>query len=181
LGSGPAPSDSGSTVDPLRYDCTYPSSSGSCQNVGITHGYSGGNTLNFLYSAKPYCDTSVSAQSATGCEAGAKYNNLPPSATSQDPLYILVPLGFKPSGLQCAEQSNCIDHPATMDLSRLSPVLDPILHTTPAQLTNAPLSPHSHFIDNRTTTCRNGGTSSSSASPARPPTARPKPRGATAR
>lgn len=148
-GSGPAPSNSGPTVDPLRYDCTYPSATGGCDHVGITHGYYDGSTLDFLYTARYYCDTTVSAKSSTGCEAGAKYNKLPPSANSQDPLYILVPLGFSPSGLQCATKGNCIDHPGTMDLSRLSSVLDPILHTTPSQLDNAPLAPHSHFITTR--------------------------------
>ena len=148
-GSGPAPSNSGPTADPLRYDCTYPSSSGGCQGVGLTHGYYDGSTLDFLYTANYYCDTSVSAKSATGCEAGASYNHLPPAATSQDPLYILVPLGFSPPGLQCAKQGNCIDHPGSMDLSRLSSVLDPILHTTPGELDNAMLAPHSHFITTR--------------------------------
>lgn len=148
-GSGPAPGDSGPAIDPLRFDCTYPSSSGSCQHVGLTHGYYHGKTLDFLYSADYYCDTSVAAKSATGCEAGASYNHLPPDATSQDPLYILVPLGFHPAGLQCAKQGNCIDHPGSMDLSRLAPVLDPVLHTTPAELANAALSPHSHFISDR--------------------------------
>lgn len=148
-GSASAPADTGATVDPLRYDCTYPSSTGGCDHVGLTHGYYGGSTLNFLYSANYYCDTTVSAKSSTGCEAGAKYSKLPPSATSQDPLYILVPLGFSPPGLQCATKGSCIDHPGTMDLSRLSSVLDPILHTTPSQLDNAPLAPHSHFITTR--------------------------------
>ncbi len=148
-GSGPAPSDAGATVDPLRYDCTYPSASGGCNHVGLTHGYYNGSTLDFLYTANYYCDTSVSAKSSTGCEAGAKYNKLPPGASSQDPLYILVPLGFTPSGLQCAKMGNCIDHPATTDLSRLASTLDPLLHTTPAQLDNVPLSPHDHFITTR--------------------------------
>jgi hypothetical protein len=148
-GSGPAPSDSGPTVDPLRYDCTYPSAGGGCDHVGLTHGYYNGSTVNFLYTANYYCDTSVSAASSTGCEAGAKYTKLPPSATSQDPLYILVPIGFTPSGLQCAEKGNCIDHPDATDLSRLASTLDPLLHTTPSQLDNVPLSPHDHFITTR--------------------------------
>lgn len=150
-GSGPAPSDTGATADPLKYDCTYPRASGNCQNVGLTHSYYDGHTLDFLYTANFYCDTSVSSKAATGCEAGAKYTSLPPNATSQDPVYIVVPLGFTPTGapLHCATKGDCIDHPGTMDLTRLASKLDPILHTTPAQLTNAALSPHSHFIDNR--------------------------------
>jgi hypothetical protein len=148
-GSGPAPSDTGAGVDPLRYDCTYPTPNGGCDHVGLTHGYYDGNTVNFLYTANYYCDQSVTAHSSTGCEAGAKYNRLPPDATSQDTLYILVPLGFSPPGLQCAVKGNCIDHPATTDLTRLSGTLDPLLHTTPAELDNVPLSPHDHFITTR--------------------------------
>lgn len=152
-GSGTAPPDAGATVDPLKYDCTYPSGPSNCQNVGLTHGYYDGSTTAFLYTANFYCDPGVSSQAVTGCEAGAKYTQLPPHAASQDPVYIVVPLGFTPTGTspQCATPGNCIDHPGSMDLTRLAPALDPILHTTPAQLANAPLSPHSHFIDDRNT------------------------------
>lgn len=150
-GSGAAPSDTGATVDPLKNDCTYPQASGNCQNVGLTHGYYDGSTVDFLYTANFYCDNGVSSKATTGCEAGAKYTKLPPDAKSQDPIYIVVPLGFTPAGTQpqCAMPGNCIDHPASMDLSRLASTLDPILHTTPDQLANAPGAPHSHFIDDR--------------------------------
>ncbi len=148
-GSGPAPSDSGPTVDPLKYDCTYPSSTGGCDHVGITHDFFDGNTVTAFYTANYWCDSSVSASSSSGCEVGASYKRLPPDATSQDNLYILVPLGFNPPGLQCAKVGNCIDHPATMDLTRIASTLDPLLHTKPAQLRDVPLSPHDHFITSR--------------------------------
>ncbi|MGH9069078.1 MAG: hypothetical protein ACRD0J_16570 [Acidimicrobiales bacterium] len=153
-GSGAAPSNSGAPYDPLAYDCTHPSSGPSgCDNVGLTHGYYGNHVVDFLYTANFYCDHSVTSHAATGCEAGKTYSHLPPGATSQDTLYIPVPLGFAPTqGLQCPMSGNCIDHPHTIDLSALYPVLKqfPALHLTSAsQLDNAPLTPHSHVIYNR--------------------------------
>lgn len=147
--TGPASEGSGAAVDPLANDCR---SMGSCSDtgVGLTQGYLGQSTVNFLYSENYFCDKSVSAKSSTGCEAGAAYGKLPPGTSSDsqtDPLYIITPL-FKPepAGLQCPTQGYCIDHPATIDLSRLAPKLDPILGTTASQLQNAPGSPHSHIV-----------------------------------
>ncbi|MGH9103933.1 MAG: hypothetical protein ACRDYD_13275, partial [Acidimicrobiales bacterium] len=60
--------------------------------------------------------------------------------------YIPVPIGFTPAYLQCPAASPCIDHPTTIDLSRLSSVLDPILGTTPAQLQDTKLPGHDHLI-----------------------------------
>lgn len=151
-GSGPTPPDLGAPDDPLRYDCVTPSSGPvGCQNVGLTHAYYDAHTINFLYTANFYCDTAVSSKATTGCEGGKKYTKLPPGAKSQDPLYIPVPLGFKPKqGIQCPMSGNCVDHPGSMDLSALYPVLKPILHLTSAsQLNDAPLSPHSHVIYDR--------------------------------
>lgn len=151
-GSGATSSNSGAPLDPLRYDCTHPTSGpAGCQHLGLTHGYYDGHVVNFLYTANFWCDHSVTSKAKTGCEAGATYNHLPPDATSQDTLYIPTPLGFTPSqGLQCPTSGNCIDHPSTVDVSALYPVLKPLLHLTSAsQLDNAALSPHSHVIYTR--------------------------------
>lgn len=150
-GSGAVPPNSGAPDDPLKYDCTDPSSGPSgCDNVGLTHGYYDDHVVNFLYSANFWCDHSLASKASTGCEAGTTYSHLPPDAASQDSLYIAVPLGFTPSqGLQCPMSGDCIDHPASMDVSALSSVLDPILHTTPTELDNAATSPHSHVIYTR--------------------------------
>lgn len=151
-GSGPTPPDSGTPQDPLSYDCVAPSSGpAGCQNVGLTHAYYHNHAINFLYTANFYCDTAVASKATTGCEGGKNYTKLPPGAKSQDPVYVPVPLGFKPQqGLQCPTSGNCIDHPASMDLSALYPVLKPLLHLTSAsQLNNAPLSAHSHVIYDR--------------------------------
>ncbi len=43
----------------------------------------------------------------------------PDPASSFDPLYVVVPLGFTPpkNTLQCPVAGHCIDHPGTIDLS----------------------------------------------------------------
>lgn len=151
-GSAAAPGNAGAPLDPLKYDCSSPASGPTgCQNVGIAHAYFHNHPVNFLYTANFFCDTAVASKDSNGCEGGLTYKNLPPDAQSQDPLYIPVPLGFKPSqGLQCPVAGNCVDHPATIDLSALYPVLKPILHlTSPNQLNSAPLTPHAHMIFNR--------------------------------
>ncbi|MGH8888173.1 MAG: cell wall-binding repeat-containing protein [Acidothermaceae bacterium] len=163
-GSGPAPTDGGAPQDPLQYDCTTPGGVSTptdtqlapCQNVGLTHGYFGNHDVNFLYTANFFCDNSVASNATTGCEAGTTYTKLPPDATSQDPLYIPVPLGFTPSeGLQCPVSGNCIDHPTTVDTSALFPTLQALGVaqklgiTSASQLNNAPLNMHSHVIYDR--------------------------------
>src|SRR5579875_4182619 len=48
-GSGLTPPNTGTPIDPLRYDCATPSSGPSgCQNVGLTHGYYDNHVVNFL-------------------------------------------------------------------------------------------------------------------------------------
>ncbi|MGH9064954.1 MAG: hypothetical protein ACRD0L_13465 [Acidimicrobiales bacterium] len=142
----------GTTFTNLKNDCTENAGS-TCENVGITHDWINGQNVDALYSQNFFCDRSVSSKDANGCEAGAGYKALPPgvsSATFTDPLYIPVPL-FKPapSYLQCQAGKTCIDHPSSIDLSRLSSVLDPILGTTPSQLASTPLPGHDHIITTR--------------------------------
>ncbi len=148
-GSGRQPLYRGFTHDPMRYDCTL--GGPDCQGVGVTHGWysapgsTRGTNVDFLYTARSYCDRAISSHAPTGCEAGAAAKKLPPGATSQDPLYIIVPLGFSPAGLQCYAPGRCIDHPGNMDLSRLASTLG----KSPQSLYDAPLSPHDHIITNR--------------------------------
>src|SRR5262249_23637377 len=54
-------------------------------------------------------------------------------------LYVMTPMGFTPptSTLHCPIAGNCINHPSTIDLSRL---LGP-------GAANAPLPVHSHVVD----------------------------------
>jgi hypothetical protein len=118
---------------------------------GMTGAFMFGQTKNFTYTQGFFCDTTVSASSSSKCEAGADYVH--PPAANFDPLYITVPLGFSvPMNMQeCPAGLVCVDHPGTIDLSRLEPALKPLYpQLTNAQLTaalrNAPVPGHDHFI-----------------------------------
>jgi hypothetical protein len=121
---------------------------------GMTIANYDGVPLDFTYSKGFVCDTSVASTATSKCEAGATYNSLPPAANHQDPLYITVPLGFtEPMNmLQCPDTLVCVDHPGTIDLTRLEPALKPLYpQLTDAQLTaalmNFAVPGHDHFID----------------------------------
>ena len=93
----------------------------------------------------------MKSAASSGCEAGANYNKAPSSQT--DPLYITVPLGFNvPMNMeQCPTGLICVDHPGTIDMTRLEPALKPLYpKLTNAQLTaalkNTEVPGHSHFI-----------------------------------
>ena len=133
-------------ANPLQYPCTV--NSPSCNSVGTTTGFYNGNTVNFLYTQQFYCDTSVSSQAPSGCEAGAPANNLPPGVSSAqftDPLYIPVPLGFTPTQqLQCPANVNCIDHPNNIDLSRIAAALPG--NPSPSSVADAMLPGHDHVV-----------------------------------
>lgn len=124
---------------------------------GMTRAFFNGQAVPFTYTHGFYCDRSVSSSATTGCEAGANFK-VPP-AKDFDPLFITVPLGFtQPNNMiDCPGYRICVDHPATIDLSRLEPALKPLYPTlTNAQLTaalkNFAVPSHDHFV-----TTRNGG------------------------
>jgi hypothetical protein len=125
-------------------------------DFGMTHAFFHGHSARFTYSHGYFCDTSVSAQSSTKCEVGQKWNHAP--SAQHDPLFITVPLGFKPKKMvDCPANLTCVDHPMTVDMTRLEPALKPLYpQFTDAQLTDALknfMTPgHDHFI-----TTKNGG------------------------
>ncbi|MHB8380177.1 MAG: hypothetical protein ACYDB2_09745 [Acidimicrobiales bacterium] len=118
---------------------------------GMTKSFINGGTVSFTYSKGYYCDRSVTSGASSGCEAGAAFK-VPPAAKF-DPLYITVPLGFTvPSmSMECPSALVCVDHPGTIDLSRLEPALKALYpQFTVAQLTaalkNFATPGHEHFI-----------------------------------
>ena len=124
---------------------------------GMTKSFFNGGTVSFTYSKGYYCDKSVTSGATSGCEAGANFK-VPP-ASSFDPLYITVPLGFSVpmASMECPSTLVCVDHPGTIDLSRLEPDLKALYpNLTAAQLTaalrNSATPGHEHFI-----TTQNGG------------------------
>jgi hypothetical protein len=80
---------------------------------GATSDFEQGYLLQDVYSRGFYCDTTIPAKSATGCEVGTSYK-VPP-AKNFDPLYINVP----PMSMQCPTGLTCVDHPATIDLTAI--------------------------------------------------------------
>lgn len=117
---------------------------------GMTSTFFNGKVETFRYTHGFFCDTSVSSQASSGCEAGANFKT--PPAKSFDPLYITVPLGFTETmGMDCPDKLVCVDHPGTIDLSRLEPALKPLYpQYTDAQLSaaleNYATPEHQHFI-----------------------------------
>jgi hypothetical protein len=86
-------------------------------HVGFTKGWYDGHTVKFFYSKNFTCQSPPASKASTACEAGSDYTQTP--ASTFDPLYVVVPLGFTPpkATLQCPVAGHCIDHPSTIDLS----------------------------------------------------------------
>ena len=103
---------------------------------GMTESFFQHQTLPFTYTKGFFCDTSVASSASSGCEVGQSYNR--PPAPQFDPLYITVPLGFNVPMQQCPAGLVCVDHPGTVDLTRLESALKPLYpQLTDAQLTAA--------------------------------------------
>jgi hypothetical protein len=115
---------------------------------GMTAGAMSGHASSFTYSHGYFCDTGVASSAATGCEVGADAKKAP--AGHSDPLFITVPLGFSAPMQDCPSNLVCVDHPMTMDLTRLATALAPLYKTTPAKLApalkNFPTPGHDHLI-----------------------------------
>ena len=139
-----------------------PPSNGVAKGVGInqfgmTASFFNGGTVNFNYTFGFYCDRTIPAASSSGCEVGANY--VKPPQSDFDPLIITVPLGFNEpmNMLECPSGLVCVDHPGTLDLTRIEPALKPLYpNLSNAALTDALknfVTPgHDHFI-----TTTNGG------------------------
>jgi hypothetical protein len=104
--------------------------------TGFTNGWYNGHTVRFFYSKNFSCAAPPASKASSKCEAGSDYTQTP--ASTFDPLYVVVPLGFTPpkSTLQCPVAGHCIDHPSTVDLSA-------VLGAGTADL---PLPAHSHIV-----------------------------------
>jgi hypothetical protein len=109
---------------------------------GFTDGWLAGRTVRFSYHKPFFCAESAEdgqpIGSSTGCEVGSDGTE-DPRGGNIPTLYVMTPLGFRPdeSTLQCPVVGSCINHPSTIDLSRL---FGP-------STANAPLPAHSHIVD----------------------------------
>ena len=90
--------------------------SSSGHHRGFTKGFYDGRTVHFYYSKNFSCKQPPASKAFSKCEGGTNYTQTP--ASTFDPLYVIVPLGFTPPKrtLQC-QTGNCIDHPRYIDLS----------------------------------------------------------------
>jgi hypothetical protein len=121
---------------------------------GLTKAFFRGHATRFTYTKGFFCDRRVSSAASSKCEAGARWKHAP--NRQHDPLYITVPLGFTvpAMSMECPNGLVCVDHPGTIDLSRLEPALKPLYPTlTDAQLTaalkNYGTPGHQHYITDR--------------------------------
>lgn len=110
---------------------------------GTTPGWFDGRTVTFFYHTNNFfCRTPVAdgmpVGSTSGCEVGSD-GTVDPRPGPKPDLFVMTPVGFRPdaSTLHCPIVGQCINHPSTIDLSRLF---------GPGSA-NAPLPAHSHIID----------------------------------
>ena len=147
----------GASIDNLNNDCG--ATAPNCENIGTSHDWIDGQDVVALYSEQFFCDTTVTSGATTGCEGGAPPKAVPPGVADPtapsvtqtngniDPLYVPTPIYASPAVAytQCPAVIVCIDHPATIDLSRLSSALG----APPAALANVPLPSHDHLLTTR--------------------------------
>jgi hypothetical protein len=103
---------------------------------GFTAGWLNGETVQFFYTRDFFCEPPPSSGAPSQCEVGED-GETDPRPGPIPTLYVMTPLGFRPdvSTLQCPIVGNCINHPSTIDLSRIGGPAD------------APLPAHSHIIN----------------------------------
>jgi hypothetical protein len=107
-------------------------------DVGFTDGWQNGKTVSFFYTKQFFCSDGPPSGAPSGCEVGED-GTADPRPGPIPVLYVMTPTGFRPpeSTLQCPTIGHCIDHPSTIDLSR---VFGP-------GFADVPLPAHSHIID----------------------------------
>lgn len=110
--------------------------------VGTTAGWLNGKTVTFFYNQPFDCPGPLDDGGAIGAESGCALGAAaaePPRGGNSPVVYVTVPLFADTDGitLHCPEAGNCINHPTTMDLSRVFG----------AGSENALLPPHSHVVD----------------------------------
>jgi len=92
-----------------------------CINIGFTEAWLNGQTVDLGYSHDFFCQEPPASAAASDCEAGSQARVQPPSGEVGAPVWVLIPKGFTPdpSTLHCPQAGMCIDHPDTIDLSRV--------------------------------------------------------------
>lgn len=104
---------------------------------GTTPGWFDGETVTFFYHKDFFCKEPPASGATTDCEIGEEPQVRPRPGANLPVLYVMTPLGFDPGNLQCPTVGDCINHPSTIDASRVFG----------AGAENIPLPAHSHIID----------------------------------
>ena len=92
-----------------------------CIDIGFTDAWFNGGTVQLEYSHDFFCAAPPKSAGSSKCEAGEPAITAPPSGPVVSEVYLLIPIGFTPpvSTLHCPVDGRCIDHPDTIDVSRL--------------------------------------------------------------
>lgn len=106
--------------------------------TGTTAGWLDGRTVEFFYNKDYFCAQPPASGAPSGCELGEEPTR-PPRSGNIPVVYVMTPLGFTPSTstLHCPVAGECINHPSTIDASRVFG----------AGAESIPLPPHSHVVD----------------------------------
>jgi hypothetical protein len=110
--------------------------------IGTTAGWFQGETVTFFYNRDFDCPLPVADGGMVGSDSGCALGSaaaMPPRGGNDPVVYVTVPLFEDTDGiaLHCPVAGDCINHPSTMDLSRVFG----------AGTENAALPPHSHVVD----------------------------------
>ena len=103
---------------------------------GFTGGWLDGQTVQFFYTREFFCEPPPASGAPSQCEVGED-GSTDPRPGHIPTLFVMTPLGFRPADatLHCPIVGSCINHPSTIDLSRIGGPAD------------APLPAHSHIIN----------------------------------
>ena len=103
---------------------------------GFTAGWLNGQTVQFFYTRDFFCEPPPTSGAPSQCEVGED-GGTDPRPGNIPILFVMTPIGFRPdaSTLHCPTVGNCINHPSTIDLSRIGGPAD------------APLPAHSHVVN----------------------------------
>lgn len=123
----------------------------SSRDPGYTGAYYDGTAVKEVYSKPWYCDKTVSSEASSGCEQGAHAAIPPPGHYDRE--YAIVPIGFTPPDamtMNCPEHTECVAHPATIDMRRVANALAMVMKTTGPALSptlgDAPVPGHNHYL-----------------------------------
>ena len=105
---------------------------------GFIMGWLDGETVHLRYTRLYFCEEPPVSAAPSDCEVGAGPAVFPRGGPIPK-IYAVVPAGFSPdpATVACPAGTVCLNHPATLDLSRVG---------GPAV---APAAPHSHIITDR--------------------------------